>query len=147
MAPVTSKTVSYVTGTSNRQESWDELRKHQHCFLVSHCSSTFILWKMFFSSHCLKIWSSPKISWPLIGKKASSKVPFICKPSPNSVKLVQSQRVPSLIESEISLCSLLLFPSLLPGDVDPFVIRAWEERKGKRSRRVLIGWPCFRAAL
>lgn len=84
---------------------------------------------MSFSSHYLKIRPNPKISWLLIEKKTSSKVPSVCEPNLNSVKLVQPQTIQTWLKVKFLFVSLLLFPSLLPGDSETFAIREWEEKE------------------
>lgn len=141
LAHVSSKNVSCVNNISDRQESWDELRKLQHLSGPPIVPLHLFCGKLSFS-HSLKIRSSPPNFLATHRNKAISKVTSICK-TPTS----QFSRTPSSRESKSdwkwNSSVLCFFPSLLPRLSDTFGIRAWEERKGKRSRDVFICWSWF----
>lgn len=95
---------------------------------------------MFLSSHYLKIRSSPNISWLLVEKRQVLRCLQVAIPI--SVQLHLSRRRLSKPDGKWNFfVPRFSFPSLLPRDSEPFAVRAWEERKGRRRGDFLFAGP------
>lgn len=95
LAHATFKNVSYVTGTTNRQESWDEVTKHWHfCFFgLSLGVYLFVCFENILLQWLFKNSVKSQDFLATHRKKTSSKVPRFAAPDLNSVPFVPSQIV------------------------------------------------------